>query len=424
MKFDQKILASLCLFLMAFNTEAKNVHNAKLYIESQEVLDAELKEARLQKRNAEAEAEAKRVAGINLEDDTLFKRDAEAEGRRVVGLDLQDDTLLKRDAEGRRVVGLDLQDDTLLKRDAEGRRVVGLDLQDDTLLKRDAEGRRVVGLDLQDDTLLKRDADGRRVVGLDLEDDSFVKRDDEIQTAELVVGLDLSGKKAKRDDGVETVKLVVGLDLSGKKAKRDANSEFVGLVSKRSSNQNYKYTLVPDSGSASIASALTQLNELSIFSSYIRDLVDLYKVCEDGENDDNANINDKQNILNDESKEMLLIFAPSNEAIAELSQKPWAFPTPVTEENNKQDETSAANIKNFVESHVVTLSSIDSIGSKDQVIFNSINKNQIILKNDGESFKVGLPEVSGLLEIKSIHILRNGAILIIDKALTWPERSE
>ncbi|GME79843.1 unnamed protein product [[Candida] boidinii] len=182
--------------------------------------------------------------------------------------------------------------------------------------------------------------------------------------------------------------------------------------------------IFPDSGSASIASALTQLDQLSIFSSYIRDLVDLYKVCEDGENDDNANINDKQNILNDEGKEMLLIFAPSNQAIAELSQKPWSFPTPVTEENNKQDETTAANIKNFVESHVVELSSIDAIGSKDQVVFNSINKNQIILKNDGESFKVGLPEVSELLEIKSIHILRNGAILIIDKALTWPERSE
>ncbi|GME94198.1 unnamed protein product [[Candida] boidinii] len=376
MKFDQKILASLCLFIMAFNAEAKNVQNAKLHVESQEVLDAELKEARLHKRNADAE------------------------GRRVVGLDLEDDSLLKRDAEGRRVVGLDLEDDTLLKRDAEGRRVVGLDLEDDTLLKRDAEGRRVVGLDLEDDTLLKRDAEGRRVVGLDLEDDSLLKRDD-----------------------TKTAKFVVGLDLSGN-AKRDANGEAVGLVAKRSTNQDYKYTLVPDSGSASIASALTQLDQLSIFSSYIRDLVDLYKVCEDGENDDNANINDKQNILNDEGKEMLLIFAPSNQAIAELSQKPWSFPTPVTEENNKQDETTAANIKNFVESHVVELSSIDAIGSKDQVVFNSINKNQIILKNDGESFKVGLPEVSELLEIKSIHILRNGAILIIDKALTWPERSE
>ncbi|OWB64773.1 hypothetical protein B5S33_g700 [[Candida] boidinii] len=376
MKFDQKILASLCLFIMAFNAEAKNVQNAKLHVESQEVLDAELKEARLHKRNADADA--KRVTGINLEDDTL----------------------LKRDAEGRRVVGLDLEDDSLLKRDAEGRRVVGLDLEDDSLLKRDAEGRRVVGLDLEDDSLLKRDAEGRRVVGLDLEDDSLLKRDD-----------------------TKTAKFVVGLDLSGN-AKRDANGEAVGLVAKRSTNQDYKYTLVPDSGSASIASALTQLDQLSIFSSYIRDLVDLYKVCEDGENDDNANINDKQNILNDEGKEMLLIFAPSNQAIAELSQKPWSFPTPVTEENNKQDETTAANIKNFVESHVVELSSIDAIGSKDQVVFNSINKNQIILKNDGESFKVGLPEVSELLEIKSIHILRNGAILIIDKALTWPERSE
>ncbi|OUM52510.1 hypothetical protein BVG19_g1709 [[Candida] boidinii] len=396
MKFDEKILASLCLFIMAFNAEAKNVQNAKLHVESQEVLDAELKEARLHKRNADAEG--RRVVGLDLEDDTLLKRDAE--GRRVVGLDLEDDSLLKRDAEGRRVVGLDLEDDTLLKRDAEGRRVVGLDLEDDTLLKRDAEGRRVVGLDLEDDSVLKRDAEGRRVVGLDLEDDSLLKRDDQ-----------------------KTAKFVVGLDLSGN-AKRDANGEAVGLLAKRSTNQDYKYTLVPDSGSASIASALTQLDQLSIFSSYIRDLVDLYKVCEDGENDDNANINDKQNILNDEGKEMLLIFAPSNQAIAELSQKPWSFPTPVTEENNKQDETTAANIKNFVESHVVELSSIDAIGSKDQVVFSSINKNQIILKNDGESFKVGLPEVSELLGIKSIHILRNGAILIIDKALTWPERSE
>ncbi|GME80087.1 unnamed protein product [Ambrosiozyma monospora] len=118
---------------------------------------------------------------------------------------------------------------------------------------------------------------------------------------------------------------------------------------------------------------------------------------------------------------MLLVFAPTDDAIYQLSSKPWSFPYPVDSESANAEETTQANVRSFVESHIVETSDLDFSGSKTAKL-QSINGNIIKLKNFDDGFKVGLPDVAEWLSIENIEILDNGAVLTISKTLSWPGR--
>ncbi|ODV96213.1 hypothetical protein PACTADRAFT_49599, partial [Pachysolen tannophilus NRRL Y-2460] len=79
---------------------------------------------------------------------------------------------------------------------------------------------------------------------------------------------------------------------------------------------------------------LERKNAITIISSYARN---------------NVAINDKLSSLDSQ----LIIFTPLDSAIASLTQKPWEFPIKITETNNQKDESTNANIENFLKSHIV-----------------------------------------------------------------------
>ncbi|KAG7703313.1 hypothetical protein KL914_004698 [Ogataea haglerorum] len=212
-------------------------------------------------------------------------------------------------------------------------------------------------------------------------------------------------------------KNVVSLELSEadlgllKKEKRDGRA-YSGLqIPFEMSQPELEDALMPDAKTGNLATALTQIQDVSIFSSYIRDMVDLYQKC-----DDTTQFN-----TNSQSDNMLLIFAPTNEAITELSEKPWQFPRPVTRESDANDEASSYNLRHFVESHVVQGSNVADF-AKEEVVLKSLNGNRIHLRNTDTGFELSLEDVDEWLPIRKIELTANGALLLIDKTLSWPHR--
>ncbi|ESX01875.1 hypothetical protein KL918_004848 [Ogataea parapolymorpha] len=200
-------------------------------------------------------------------------------------------------------------------------------------------------------------------------------------------------------------------DLWASRVKRDGKA-YLGLqIPLEGPQPELEDALMPDAKTSNLATALTQIQDVSIFSSYIRDMVDLYQKC-----DDTTQFN-----INSQSDNMLLIFAPTNEAIAELSEKPWQFPRPVTRESDADDEASSYNIRHFVESHVVQSSNVADF-AKAEAVLESLNGNRIHLRNSGTSFELSLDDVDEWLPIRKIELTANGALLLIDKTLSWPHR--
>lgn len=158
--------------------------------------------------------------------------------------------------------------------------------------------------------------------------------------------------------------------------------------------------------------------DLRLFSSYMRDLVDLYRKCE---------VVDEPKIdeIDSNSYGQLLIFAPNNDAMINLEVKPWEFPTNIDDSSDNDlqlDETIQENIRHFVESHVVETKNLSLMGKK-VVEFKSINNNAIFLKNSETSFQIKLLGSNEWLNIENIEVLKNGAILTIGKTLSWPGRN-
>ncbi|KAG7877495.1 hypothetical protein KL905_004917 [Ogataea polymorpha] len=247
------------------------------------------------------------------------------------------------------------------------------------------------GLQVNDDDSMKKELelnkrDGKNVVSLELDeaDLGWLKRE----------------KRGEKDDTL----LATGV-------KRDDRG-FLGLqIPLERPLPELENALMPDVKTSNLATALTQIQDISIFSSYIRDMVDLYQKC-----DDTTQFN-----INSQSDNMLLIFAPTNEAIAELPEKPWQFPRPVTRESDADDEASNYNIRHFVESHVVQSSNVADFG-KAEAVLESLNGNRIHLRNSGTSFELSLDDVDEWLPIRKIELTANGALLLIDKTLSWPNR--
>lgn len=172
-----------------------------------------------------------------------------------------------------------------------------------------------------------------------------------------------------------------------------------------------KYTLMPNAKSGTLATALDQEQNISIFASYIRDLVDLYQMC--GSTDE-FNIN-----AADTSNNMLLVFAPSNSAMLALSKKPWQFPnTPSSDD----EQVTKENIRHFVEAHLAKVSSKNFDADK-TVKLSSLNGNTIYFRNGESGFQYKLERQQQWMNIDKIDILDNGALFTVSQALSSPERN-
>ncbi|QPG76340.1 hypothetical protein FOA43_003726 [Brettanomyces nanus] len=172
-----------------------------------------------------------------------------------------------------------------------------------------------------------------------------------------------------------------------------------------------KYTLMPSVKSGSLATALNEHPDISIFASYVRDLNDLYNMCD---STDDFNINAA---ASSKAENMLLLFSPTNEAILSLQMKPWQFPK--SAHASDSDDVAQENIRHFVESHIAKVSS-KSFNADRVVTLSSLNGNTIFLKNTDTGFMYKLSETDQWLTIKRIEVLDNGALLSIDRTMSWP----
>ncbi|AOA64731.1 hypothetical protein PP7435_CHR4-0694 [Komagataella phaffii CBS 7435] len=181
-----------------------------------------------------------------------------------------------------------------------------------------------------------------------------------------------------------------------------ANTEAFG------GSEDVDYTVIKPKTSQLLATTLTQLPEVSVFASYIRDNIDLT-------NELGADLKSNQ----------ILIFAPTDTAIKELSKKPWEWPSEITETNNLKDETSTANINNFVESHVVVTSdkglNLEEGANIGTAVLTTLNGQTINLFNSDRTFYISVDD-QPKFPLRQIEVVSNGAVLIIDRALDWPER--
>ncbi|CDK27307.1 unnamed protein product [Kuraishia capsulata CBS 1993] len=241
--------------------------------------------------------------------------------------------------------------------------------------------------------------------------------------ARNVIDLDLAGFAA-HDVGVDKrdaePKNVMDIDLSQFQSKRNVvdlpklkkrGEQILKMEQLVVPNNEEEFTILPEQDLA-LSTALSQIPGISIFAQYIRDSVDLYKKCDMATTEDS------------EKAGQLIIFAPSDIAIEALDSKPWSWPQKVTEYNNKKDEITNANIQHFVESHVVLTESMSSFeNGAAGVVFSSLNGNKIQLALDSEGFKVSLPSIDEWTPVKRIELVKNGALIIIDKTLDWPDRA-
>lgn len=177
--------------------------------------------------------------------------------------------------------------------------------------------------------------------------------------------------------------------------------------------ENVEYTLHPEK-EISLHDSLTQLSEISIFSSYMRDDVDLYQKCD--QDVAKADLTDQ--------KEYLLVFAPSDDAIEKLSAKPWEWPEGITDDNNARDETSHSNVMHFIESHVVATDLFHGIKQLqlNGAEMHSLNGQLIKLANKEGEYFVSVKGCCKPFKVEKVQIVSNGAILIVDHALDWPGR--
>ncbi|SCV01711.1 LAME_0G18008g1_1 [Lachancea meyersii CBS 8951] len=164
-------------------------------------------------------------------------------------------------------------------------------------------------------------------------------------------------------------------------------------------------------------SRLASMNEISIFTSYLRDDVILSRImCDPLEN--------------------VIVFAPSDRAVESLPKKPWQFPTDVEAlEAQKSDEETIdravnSNIQHFVQSHIATSASIRRAQDMkdcmhDMVVLRSFafegddNSGDIMLmKQKGEYYVAHANSVDeGFQKVHAMEQAQNGIVFTIWRPL-------
>lgn len=317
---------------------------------------------------------------------------------------LEDSALVKRDAKN--VAGLKLifDDATLTKRD--GKNVVDVNLFYDDLVKRDAKNIANIHLAI-DEPLTKRDGCNMRVNIKDLE------LPDDPSEMEVTIGKETYSVSSISSDEND-LNIVLKLSNPGKGFKLDLSSLTKTLENLQYELQTFlsgdkevdfeSFTPVMQS-EADLASALTIREDVSLFASYLRD-TSLYAKCATSDDE-----------MNSASKDQLLVFAPSNNAIYALSKKPWETPIDVSsiEDSLEIDAAVQSNIKNFVESHIVQAKEVEGVIGKKEAVLKTVNGNSLIFKSSGSSWLVN--GNGKWITVEKVEILSNGALLTLDEAL-------
>ncbi|KAH3899440.1 uncharacterized protein SCDLUD_004883 [Saccharomycodes ludwigii] len=183
-----------------------------------------------------------------------------------------------------------------------------------------------------------------------------------------------------------------------------------------------------------LTSGMTLINDISIFSGYCRDNVNLYNML-DSKNDDL----------------LFLIFAPSNEAIASLELKPWQFPIDINSLEaefeqgmrtaSELDDAVRDNVNKFVYNHVVMIdmeeqekqdsanvydskNSVDLSKPNSSLIYENLDGKKLILRRDGLKFTVRLADadIENEIPIQDIECSNNGCIFVLGGSLETPKK--
>lgn len=157
-------------------------------------------------------------------------------------------------------------------------------------------------------------------------------------------------------------------------------------------------------------SRLTVLQDISIFSSYGRNVLDVESQWEDGSQE-------------------LIVIAPTNAAISSLSKKPWQFPNDI----DAMEEADAApqdiedaingNIAHFVKSHIISRSNDFNLQSTEVWLHSeadSSEKGDIVLKKQDNEYYIASASDMDFKQVKTVDVAANGVILIIDACLIKP----
>ncbi|VEU20020.1 DEKNAAC100438 [Brettanomyces naardenensis] len=421
MKFSTIFLN--CAVLSIALVQAKNV--AQLSFSDEVIAELEKEAAGEDKINKRS---PKNVADLNI-----VVNDADLEKRSpknvydTVHLVVDDSLLEKRSAKNVAHLHLEIDESTLngdkklQKRSPKNVAKLDLVVDEDELISRLAKrnAKNVVDLDLvidEDDVSskkVKRNGEDftqltMNLKGSELPDSTEVPGD---SIYSLVI--DIPHKiAAKLSDGFHQLKLKISDKGSSPSSEKQGSFVIPEIGNIYDVEKKLKYTLMPSVKSGSLATALTQQSELSIFAAYVRDLSDIYDLFA---STDEFNINAASS-----SNNMLLLFAPTNDAMMKLSLRPWQFPKAISERDS--DAIAKDNIRHFVECHVAKVSS-KAFDSDRTVKLNSLNGNTIFLKNTESGFKYRMDDADEWSSIEKIELLDNGALLDVSKALSWPGKA-
>lgn len=162
-------------------------------------------------------------------------------------------------------------------------------------------------------------------------------------------------------------------------------------------------------------SRIPSINEISIFSSYLRSDLDV-----------SARLENPQ--------ESTIIFAPSNDAIESLKLKPWQFPIDIdaleasTNDQEAIDNAVNENIMHFVKSHIVSSADLSGVvrhkcKGKKTVTFKSLayegddDSGDILLKKKKSNFYVASAKDKEFHLVERVDQAENGVVLVIDTPL-------
>lgn len=437
MKLSKAILSAIVL-LYSGSAIAKNVVDLKF-------TDDQIKNITLEMQQHEfqlGKREAKNVVDLNLiYDGDLEKREA----KNVFNAQLISDEneLSKRD--GKNVFDIDLVIDeaSLSKRDGKNVFNIHFIIDDNGELKKEGSStklnkrdpKNVVNLNLifDDSDLFKRDIENTVDISLSIpKDENYLFSLQDPMSLGYIIGdseyiaekyentddddINITLKKDSHGCHMMKTKLNFGEKLSKvldtfKEKISDpivkAKDKFV--VPEKFLGQDVDvHNALLDPVKGDIATALTQRKDLTLYAKYLRDSPELYKKCES-----------IQSINNEGTTNQILVFAPTNDALKSLPEKPWQFPEDINsaQTEREEDEIIQRNIINFVESHAAETDHFNISENSVFVDFITLNGKQIVLENSGDSFKVKSKGSEEWSTITDIEILENGAILTIDKPL-------
>jgi hypothetical protein len=166
----------------------------------------------------------------------------------------------------------------------------------------------------------------------------------------------------------------------------------------------------PQRGPTLLTSGINVNRDISVFAGYVRD---------------NVAISSRFNNV----KKQTVVFAPTDDGIETLSLKPWQYPTPVDDTKSEEEINSVieSNVQDFIESHLVDgevpFEVLNSEKSNLGALLITENGRKVKLVNDDGEYYVSA-EFNGKdgewLKVQTVTTVDNGAILIINKPLSFP----